>query len=326
MLRSLPRLALIVAVTATSTLVPSSLKAEPRPAPRGTIVFSRLESDGYRLYKARTDGTALTKLTQGPGDDIQSDVSRHGRIVFAHGWGTFPRGPATRIYVRERNGRVRPLLEEFPGVPPMADYFPRWSPDGKRIVFTRANVGGELSPIATNSAVYVVDADGKALRRLTEPNMSGFGTWSPDGREIVFNGPTPNGRFGLYAIDLDARRSKPRMLSQGMDFQPDWSPDGRFIAFTSFRDGGSWQVYVMRRDGSAVRRLTFTDGHQDKYPTWSPDGKNMVFESTRDNECPPTAGAVCRPSRMYVMRRDGTGQRPISDGPADSYPAWSTDL
>jgi TolB protein len=317
---------LVVAVTAILMLLPQSSTAAPRSATRGTIVFSRLERDGYRLYKMRTDGTGLTKLTDGPGDDIQTDISRDGRLVFAHGWGTFPRGPATRIYIRERDGKIRPLLEEFPGMPPMADYYPRWSPDGRRVTFTRANVGGELSVVSTNSAVYVVNADGSALRRVTEPNMSGLSTWSPDGRRIVFNAPTPSGRFGLYAIDVKARRPRPRMLSKGMDFHPDWSPDGRSIAFTSFRDGGSWQVYVMRSDGSRERRLTFTDGHQDRYPRWSPDGKNIVFDSTRDNDCPQNAGAACRPSRLYTMRSDGKGQKPITEGPADSYSAWSNKL
>lgn len=45
-----------------------------------------------------------------------------------------------------------------------------------------------------------------------------------------------------------------------------WSPDGTQIAFASDRDGGL-QLYVMRRDGTRVNRLT-TDSASDTIPDW----------------------------------------------------------
>jgi TolB protein len=290
---------------------------------RDRIVFSRLGADGYRLYSMNVDGSDLTQLTEGPGDDIQADVSRDGRIAFAHGWATYPRGPATRIYIRERNGEVHPLLEEFPGFPPMSDYSPRWSPDGRRIAFTRADVGGELSPVSqVNAAIYVVNADGTGLRAVAPPGDRHFPTWSPDGRRIAYTGPAPEVRPVLWVVDVDNPRSKPRRLTKGNAYQPRWSPDGRWIAFTSTRDGASWQVYVVRSDGRIERRLTNTGDHQDKFPAWSPDGRTMVFESTRDDACPSPVSAGCRLSRIYMMRSDGKRQKAITDGPADSYPVW----
>src|SRR2546428_12875007 len=97
----------------------------------GRIVFSRLEAGGYHLYSVHADGTGLVQLTNGPSDDTEADVSRDGRIVFSRGWGTFPRGPYLQLYVRERGGSVHSLFAS-----PLftADYYPKWSPDGRRVV------------------------------------------------------------------------------------------------------------------------------------------------------------------------------------------------
>jgi len=158
----------IVTGLALSLLLAPVSAAHASPGAR--IVFSRLEAGGYHLYSVRPDGTGMSRLTSGPGDDTEADVSRDGRIVFSHGWATFPRGPYMQLYVRERNGSVHPV---FASPSMTADYYAKWSPDGRRIAFTRANPGGEASPLPNNAAVYVVNANGTGLRAVTAPSEIG---------------------------------------------------------------------------------------------------------------------------------------------------------
>ena len=70
-----------------------------------------------------------------------------------------------------------------------------WSPDGERIAFTRSQVHVETSGYGKDirrvvgSDIYLMNADGSGLRRLTMTDGYERGPdWSPDGQRISFNG------------------------------------------------------------------------------------------------------------------------------------------
>ena len=59
------------------------------------------------------------------------------------------------------------------------DWWPSWSPDGKRIVFVSERDG--------NREIYVMDADGRNPQNLTnDHNEDWYPSWSPDGKRIAF--------------------------------------------------------------------------------------------------------------------------------------------
>ena len=110
------------------------------------------------------------------------------------------------------------------------DKAPRFSPDGKQIVFTR-----EASESA--SALYVVNLDGSGLRSITSSDLHpGDATWSPDGSEIAFEADlTFDGSTGPWIVGSDGLGA--RSLSGPQDTSvswngfsdPVWSPDGTLI-------------------------------------------------------------------------------------------------
>ncbi len=148
-----------------------------------------------------------------------------------------------------------------------------FSPDGSRIAFISDRDG--------NVELYVMNADGTDLRRLTStPGVEGSPSWTADGRQIVY-ASNATGNFQIWVIDADG--SDPRQLTQepASNFQPAVSPDGRTIAFTSDRDG-NYDIYLMSIDGSNQRNFTRSQVHETT-PVWFPDGRlaYLVPETTR---------------------------------------------
>jgi TolB protein len=119
--------------------------------------------------------------------------------------------------------------------------------------------------------------------------------------------------FGLSANGDEHRLTKAEgdaSSPAGLFFQTDpaWSPDGRKIAFVSRRDGRS-HIYVMRPDGTGIRRLT-DSAADDESPTWSSDGRRIAF---------------AREDELFVVASRGGPARRIGHGVGGEArdPAWS---
>lgn len=158
--------------------------------------------------------------------------------------------------------------------------------------------------------VYVSDYDGENQTRvIANGSLSGFVTWSPDARSLLYT----SWKAGPMQVFLaNIYEGTGTQLTQGpaQNSLASWSPDGRRVAFTSTRDGNS-EIYVMNRDGSGALRLT-NNPMIDNCPTWSPSGTHIAFISDR-------TGAP----ELYVVGSDGLGLEQITrDGYVDR-PTWS---
>ena len=128
---------------------------------------------------------------------------------------------------------------------------------------------------------------------------------TPDGKQVVYN---ISGQLILRSLSDD--QETPLTKSAGRNDWPNVSADGKRIVFSSSRNG-DFDIYVMKLDGSEVRRLTESLG-LDMRPVWSPDGKQIAFTSNRDGNY-----------EIYAMNADGSNVRRITHhDERDDYPAW----
>jgi hypothetical protein len=162
-------------------------------------------------------------------------------------------------------------------------------------------------------AMYVMETDGSAQTRLSQPGGSDVAlAWSPDGGRIAFVS-NRGGSWRLHVMSADGGRS--RALSEARaHVRPAWSPDGNKLAFTSDHEGNA-DIYVIAELRDSTRRRLTTEPSNESSPSWSPDGVHLAFTSNRDGT-----------SEVYVMDADGTNQRRVTRPPTAAVDVvWSPD-
>jgi Tol biopolymer transport system component len=158
--------------------------------------------------------------------------------------------------------------------------------------------------------VWIVDADGMDLRRLTRSPWHEFDpSLSPDGRLIAYRSE-PNDYPELWLMNADG--SGQRRLTEDGGF-PTWSSDGSMIAYAPGGGPlGKSSIAIMNPDGSGQRRLPGTD--YGEYPSWSPDGKRIAFSSNLSGH-----------ALMAIVDVDGSRVVDLSSVGEGGKVAWSPD-
>ncbi len=182
------------------------------------------------------------------------------------------------------------------------NFHARPSPDGRFLAFDSDREG--------ERAVYIADADGRNVRRVSGPGFAAVPSWSPDGTRLAFV-RAESGRprvWNLWMLDLETGETT-RLTSHpyGQPWGAAWFPDGVRIAYSHedrlivrTLDGRSQQVYRSPRKGRLLRT-----------PAISPDGKRVIFQVLGDGG-------------WLLDLDDGSVTKVLEDRTAEEF-AWSPD-
>ena len=174
------------------------------------------------------------------------------------------------IYVMDDDGTNVQRLTHHPD----KDVVPRWSPDGKKIVWAREKrwePGQKLQQVD----VFVMNRDGSQLQQITDhPGLDVSPEWSPNGRHIAF-GSNRSGVSEIYKIDIATKELKQltRNLKGGAINMEDWSPDGKSIAYTAPSPPAWNTIYLTDANGSTHRQFVPGKGTLRYTVQWSPRWK-----------------------------------------------------
>jgi TolB protein len=221
-----------------------------------------LETKVLQLESPPISGVQDYKVTFNLPAGSNAAAQPQGTILFAS---TSLKKRDWDLFTVTADGSARRQLTDTPDL----ETHPSWSPDGKRILFTRGDV-------MTNFDIFVMDEDGGNVTRLTEhAERDQRPSWSPDGKTIAFVSQR-DGDVAVWLMDADGGNK--RKLAPGR--QPSWSPDSQRIVFTSSAYHDNDEIYTIRPDGSDRIRLT-NNKKFDWFASWSPGGRRLAYNSER---------------------------------------------
>ena len=199
------------------------------------IAFESHTADGnFDVYVMNADGSNVRRLTREARRDVGPAWSPDGtKIAFM----SDRDGKEFNLYWMNADGSGVELLTSGE-----TDWFPQFSPDGRRIAFHRW------------SDVHVIDLDDRKPVRLTvDPDNGMYPSWSPDGTRLTFmsrrGGPT-----SIFTMNADGTNQQELVrLATGSAIDPRWSPDGKTIAFVSVPEQAASEAQA-----AAQSRLLYT--------------------------------------------------------------------
>ena len=233
------------------------------------------------IHTINTDGTNLRTVTLGSSADWSPDGQR---IVVDGGDG---------LDVVSADGERTQLTRG-------SDRNPRWSPNGRWIVFERS--------LARGKDIFVVSTDGSGERRLTRGLGNELPAWSPGGRKIAYLAFS-GGDYRVVVMNADG--SSPLVLpntAPSGEERPAWSPTGSRILYARWRG----PIHAIRPDGRGHRILA---RGRNEAPGWSSDGRRVVFRRESKNQWD-----------LHVMTASGKNVTNLTNTPRplfEDVPAWS---
>jgi Tol biopolymer transport system component len=209
----------------------------------------------------------------------------------------------TPVFQSEESGADRSILRITRVVGGDAsNLHARSSPDGKQIAFDSDREG--------ERAIFIADADGRNVRRVSGEGFAALPSWSPDGRLLAHARAEPDRPevWNLWIVKVSTAEAR-RLTSHrsGQTWGASWFPDGRRVAYSH-----EARLIVLDLAAAAERVFTFpVDGRRLHTPAVSPDGGRVIVQVERD-------GA------WLLELGDGSRRRVVQDPAADDY-AWAPD-
>jgi len=209
--------------------------------------FIYFSSDRLRknpgIWRINTSGGGgLTSITNTDADDFGVSMFPRNEVL---AYTSIPYGAEEpQIWTIRSNGTLPTQLRE--------GRFPDISPDGRKILFVRDDLGtvtDRNSFVFNPTQVWVMNADGSVETQLTQnvDHNNIQPRWSPDGNWIVYasdEGKDSRGvnNFDIWMMRADGTRKTQLTTNGSWDDSPTWSKDGRRIYFRSNR-GGAWNIW-----------------------------------------------------------------------------------
>ena len=230
----------------------------PSVAPEGqSVVYSAYNkpTKNYEIYELNLSTNEAKMLTYDFGDLNAPEISPDGTTIVFTRYYLDVKKPTSWLMNRDGTN-LRQVID-------VQAWDPSWSPDGSEILFATL--------FDNRSQLAIVNVDGTNLRQVGYFQLlRGRSDWSIHDLIVTYSGL--RWERELYIMNSDGSDQQRISPVGGNSQGPSFSPDGKWIAFTSYFDRYHVQgceIYIMRVDGTDLRRLTDNE-YCDYQPRWGP--------------------------------------------------------
>jgi eukaryotic-like serine/threonine-protein kinase len=283
----------------------------PRLTATGDLIYVQsgtlmaVPFNSRRLELAGSPAPVVEGLLESMLGAAQYSLSASGTLVYIPGG---LQGNASRPVWVDRAGKEQPIA-----APAGSYYYPRLSPDGRRVgvqiagtetqvwlydlardALSRATFGGTTNSVpiwspdskmlafysdrAGSPNLFYQPSDGGAAaeRLTTSPFVNIPSSWSPNGQTIAYIEVGRDTGLDLWTVGLGDRKARPFLKTQANESAPKFSPDGHWLAYVS-DESGRFEVYVQPYPGPGGKWQISTEGGTE--PVWNPAGRELFYRA-----------------------------------------------
>jgi len=280
----------------------------PHWSPDGTrIVFQSIERTNFNIRVVDVASRKTVWVTTALFHDLNPVWAPSGRFIYF----SSDRGGGLNLWrvPVASDGTPRDLPQQLTNGGGQ-DVDAAISPDGARLAFAILSQNADLWRLPVSPQTGKPTGPPEAVIATTREDSRG--SWSPDGRYIVFNSDR-GGQMNVWLYSLADGSTRQLTHGPGGDFQANWSPDGARIAFFSSR-AGKVNIWTVDVASGQIAQLTRTRS-MDVNPFFSPDGSRIAFQSDRSGRL-----------EVWVMNADGSDPRQLTrNGVIGHFLRWPAD-
>jgi len=175
-------------------------------------------------------------------------------------------------------------VRNITNAPTFNEAAPRFSPDGRRLLYRRLPKGENIEPnrYGMQGALVFADSDGGNPQVFGKDGEYTWASWGPQGDRIACMSEK-----GIYFVELGTKKVLGTLERKGFFQQVAWSPDGKWLCGVANSFGTGWSVARMNAATGEVNAVSRVDNCT---PDWIADCNNLIFSYRPANQVGSKSG------------------------------------
>ena len=164
-------------------------------------------------------------------------------------------------------------LRNITKTPSISEAAPRFSPDGKKMLYRRLKREEQISHDrwGFQGQLVIANADGTAPVEFGKRSEFTWASWSPDAQQLCCLSLR-----GVEVVDVRSKSVLRKFPRQGIFQQLFWAPNGKWFCGTANVGGENWTIVRMDASDGTVNVVS---KYQNCTPDWFPDSKRVIFSN-----------------------------------------------